>query len=115
MQAVSVYRLDCTDLADWPVLSDQAVELALAVLGRRPRTEFTLKPMATADENADTRPVYGEYYCNDCDRVFSSESTIRTPTIKIDCFVVAIRDVLPASPVLGFTGGGRPILCVVED
>ncbi|VVC32895.1 Zinc finger C2H2-type,P-loop containing nucleoside triphosphate hydrolase,Matrin/U1-C-like, C2H2- [Cinara cedri] len=72
-QAVSVYRLDCTDLADWPALSDQAVELALVVLGRRPRTEFTLEPMAIADENADTRPVYGEYYCNDCDRVFSND------------------------------------------
>ncbi|XP_025416630.1 uncharacterized protein LOC112687878 isoform X2 [Sipha flava] len=72
-QAVSVYRLDCTDLADWQRLTDQAVDLAKVVLGRKPRTESTLKPMEITEQKNVALPVYGDYYCNDCSRLFSND------------------------------------------
>lgn len=72
-QAVSVYRLDCTDLTNWQRLSDRAVDLAQVVLGRKPRDEHTLKPMDVGDREKTVSPVYGEYHCDDCSRLFSSE------------------------------------------
>lgn len=81
LQAVSVYRLDCTDLADWQRLSDQAVDLAQVVLGRKPRSERTLKPMDIEQKNA-LPPVYGDYYCNGCSRLFSSKWCCRRRLLR---------------------------------
>lgn len=67
-----MYRLDCTDLDNWQRLSDQAVDLALVVLGRKPRSEHTLKPVDISDKKSVV-PVYGDYFCDDCSRPFSSE------------------------------------------
>lgn len=71
LQAVLVYRLDCTDLKNWQQLSDQAVDVAQVVLGQKSRTEHTLKPMEV--DQKTILPVYGDYYCDDCSRLFSSE------------------------------------------
>lgn len=68
-----MYQLDCTDLNDWQRLSDQAVDLAMVVLGWKERTEHTLRPMEVVNPNT-ALPVYGEYYCEDCSRPFSSKS-----------------------------------------
>lgn len=67
-----MYRLNCTDLGNWQKLSDQAVETAQVVLGLKPRTEQTLQPEDISDEKT-VLPIYGDYYCNDCSRPFSSE------------------------------------------
>ncbi|XP_060837365.1 uncharacterized protein LOC132919642 [Rhopalosiphum padi] len=71
-QAVSVYRLDCTDLKEWQRLSDQAVDLAQVVLGRKPRGQHTLEPIDISDQKI-VLPVYGDYYCEDCSRPFSND------------------------------------------
>nr|QUH22250.1 tRNA dimethylallyltransferase [Megoura viciae] len=71
-QAVSVYRLDCTDLGEWKRLSDRAVDLALVVLGRKPRGQHTLEPIDVSDQKT-ILPVYGDYYCDDCSRPFSND------------------------------------------
>ncbi|XP_022162711.1 tRNA dimethylallyltransferase, mitochondrial [Myzus persicae] len=71
-QAVSVYRLDCTDLGEWQRLSDRAVDLAQVVLGRKPRGQHTLEPIDVSDQKT-VLPVYGDYYCDDCSRLFSND------------------------------------------
>ncbi|XP_015366387.1 PREDICTED: tRNA dimethylallyltransferase, mitochondrial isoform X1 [Diuraphis noxia] len=71
-QAVSVYRLDCTDLGEWQQLSDRAVDLAQVVLGRKPRGQHTLEPIDVSDQKT-VLPVYGDYYCDDCSRLFSND------------------------------------------
>ncbi|KAE9527068.1 hypothetical protein AGLY_013716 [Aphis glycines] len=71
-QAVSVYRLDCTDLNEWQRLSDQAVDLAQVVLGRKTRGQHTLEPIDISDQKI-VLPVYGDYYCEDCSRPFSND------------------------------------------
>jgi len=71
-QAVSVYRLDCTDLREWQRLSDQAVDLAQVVLDRKPRDQHTLKPIDISDQKI-VLPVYGDYYCEDCSRPFTND------------------------------------------
>jgi len=77
-----VYRLDCTDLNEWQRLSDQAVNLAQVVLGRKPRDQHTLEPIDISDQKI-VLPVYGDYYCEDCSRPFSSKC--RTPRVSVLC------------------------------